>query len=121
VKGNGKASIPAEKLALYEKLLATQPDIERKGDTNPYTSLNGHMFTHLAPPGTLAIRLGPDDVATFLKKYKTTLFESYGVVKKDWVVVPDALLKKTSELQPYLERSLQYMRSLKPKPSKSRK
>jgi hypothetical protein len=117
----GKEAVPAAKLALYEKLLATHPDIERKGDTNPYTSLNGHMFTHLAPPGTLAIRLGPDDVATFLKKYKTTLFESYGVVKKDWVVVPDALLKKTAELRPWLERSLQNVRSLKPKPSKSRK
>jgi hypothetical protein len=121
MKSNDKASIPVEKLALYEKLLATHPEIERKGDTNPYTSLNGHMFTHLAPPGTLAIRLGPDDVAAFLKKYKTTLFETYGVVKKDWVVVPEALLKKTSELRPYLERSLQYVRSVKPKPSKSHK
>lgn len=116
-----KASVPADKLALYEKLLSTHPEIERKGDTNPYTSINGHMFTHLAPPGTLAIRLGPDDVAAFLKKYKTTLFESYGVVKKDWVVVPDALLRKTSELKPHLEQSLKYVRSLKPKPSTSRK
>jgi hypothetical protein len=116
-----KAAVPAAKVASYEKLLATHPEVERKGDTNPYTSLNGHMFTHLAPPGTLAIRLGPDDVAAFLKKYKTTLFESYGVAKKDWVVVPDTLLKKTSELAPYFERSLEYVRSLKPKPSKSRK
>jgi hypothetical protein len=116
-----KESTPAAKLALYQKLLSTHPEIERKGDTNPYTSLNGHMFTHLAPPGMLAIRLGPDDVASFLKKYKTTLFESYGVVKKDWVVVPDALLKNTSELQTYFERSLEYVRSLKPKPSTSRK
>ena len=74
-----KESIPAATIALYEKLLATHPEIERKGDTNPYTSLNGHMFTHLAPLGTLAIRLGRHDVAAFLKKYKTTLFESYGM------------------------------------------
>lgn len=98
---SAKTSIPAAKIALYEKLLAMHPNIERKG--------------HNAPPGTLAIRLGPDDVAAFLKKYKTTLFESYGVVKKDWVVVPDALLKKTGELKPYLQRGLEYVRSLKPK------
>jgi hypothetical protein len=116
-----KEAVPAAKLALYEKLLATNPEIERKGDTNPYTSLNGHMFTHLAPPGRLAIRLGADDVAAFLKKYKTTLFESYGVVKKDWVVVPDSLLAKTAELKPWLERSLKNVRALKPKSSKSRK
>lgn len=112
-----KLAIPAAKIALYEKLIATNPDVERKGDTNPYTSYNGHMFTHLAPPGTLALRLGPDDLAAFLKKYKTKLFESYGVVKKDWVVVPDALLAKTGELRPYFQRSLDYVKSLKPKAS----
>lgn len=26
------------KVALYDKLIATNPNIERKGDTNPYTS-----------------------------------------------------------------------------------
>jgi hypothetical protein len=30
------------------------------------------------------------------------MFESYGVVKKDWVTVPDALLKNTKELKKYL-------------------
>jgi hypothetical protein len=33
--------------ALYDKLIATIPEIERKGDANPYTSLNGNMFTLL--------------------------------------------------------------------------
>jgi hypothetical protein len=109
------SDIPADKLALYEKLLATNPKIERKGKTNPYTSHGGHMFTHLAPPGVLAIRLAPASVEPFLKKYKTTLFESYGVVKKDWVVVPDRLLKKTAELAPYLEESFRFVKTLKPK------
>ena len=51
-----KNDIPPEKLALYEKLIATNPRIERKGATNPYTSLNGHMFTHMDPSGSLGIR-----------------------------------------------------------------
>lgn len=109
------SSIPAAKLALYERLLATNPKIELKGKTNPYTSHNGHMFTHLSPPGTLAIRLPPSEVEAFLKKYKTTLFETYGVVKKDWVVVPDRLLAKTEELAPYLELSYRFVKTLKPK------
>ena len=121
MSASSRPGIPNAKIALYEKLIATNPDVERKGDTNPYTSHNGHMFTHLAPPGTLAIRLAPDDVAAFLKKYKTKPFEAYGVVKKDWVVVPDALLAKTSELRPYFERSFAYVKSLKPKPSAKKK
>ncbi len=73
------------------------------------------MFTHLAPPGTLAIRLPHDEVEPFIKKYKTTLFESYGVVKKDWVVVPDTLLRKTAELRKYFEISYRHVKALKPK------
>jgi hypothetical protein len=46
-----------EKLKLYEKLVATNPNVQRKGDTVPYTSLNGHMFSNLSKEGKLALRL----------------------------------------------------------------
>src|ERR1700734_1092399 len=110
-----KSAIPPEKLELYEKLIATNPKIERKGAVHPYTSLNGHMFTYLDQTGTMGIRLPQDEVETFLKKYKTTLFKSYGVVKKDYVTVPDGLLKNTKELKKYLEISYEYVKTLKPK------
>ena len=42
-----KSQIPADKFELYEKLIATSPEIARKGDVHPYTSVNGHMFTYL--------------------------------------------------------------------------
>jgi TfoX/Sxy family transcriptional regulator of competence genes len=114
-----KSPIPAEKIALYEKLLATIPDIERKGADNPYTSLNGNMFSLLhSPEGRLALRLSEKDRDQFLKKYKTSLFEAYGVVMKEYVAVPDRLLKKTRELQRYLELSYAYAGTLKPKPTK---
>src|ERR1700722_16578957 len=100
-----KSKIPADKLELYSKLIATHPKIERKGDVHPYTSLNGHMFTYLDQTGTMGMRLPQDDVEKFLKKYKTMLFKSYGVVKKDYVTVPDTLLKNTKELKKYLEGS----------------
>ncbi len=35
--------IPADKLELYEKLVATNPSVGRKGVTTPYTSLNVTM------------------------------------------------------------------------------
>lgn len=50
VMASQKAALPfppAEKIALYEKLLATIPGIERKGATMPYTSLNGNMFSFI--------------------------------------------------------------------------
>jgi len=114
-----KSNITAEKLALYEKLIATHPKIERKGDNNPYTSLNGHMYTYLDPMSALlAIRLPAGEREEFLKKYKTTLFEAYGAVMKEYVTVPDAILGKTNELKKYLAISYEYVKTLKPKPSK---
>ena len=109
------SQIPPAKLALYEQLIATDPTIERKGDVHPYTSLNGHMFTYLDQSGTLGMRLPAGEVEGFLKKYKTTLFESYGVMKKDWVTVPEALLKNTKELKSYLATSVERVKILKPK------
>jgi TfoX-like protein len=116
-----KTEIPADKLELYEKLIATNPRIERKGATHPYTSLNGNMFTLLNPPGTLAIRLPEEEREKFLKKHKTTLFEAYGAVMREYVAVPDALLKKTRELQKYLDLSYEYARTLKPKATKKKR
>jgi hypothetical protein len=69
----------------------------------------------------VALRLGEKEREQFLKKYQTTLFKAYGVVQKEYVTVPDSLLKKTKELAPYFELSFQYVQTLKPKPSKKKK
>ena len=117
----GKKTSPAnDQVVLYDKLIATIPKLERKGAANPYTSTNGNMFTILHQSRTLAIRLPEDEREQFLRKYKTTLFEAYGAVMKEYVTVPDALLKKTKELQKYLELSYEYAKSLKSKPTKKR-
>ena len=115
-----KNNIPADKLDLYEKLVATNPKVERKGAANPYTSLNGHMFSYLNRSGSLALRLPADEREKFLKKYKTTLFEAYGAVMKEYVTVPDRLLRNMKELRKYFALSYQYVGSLKPKPSKKK-
>ena len=72
-------------LALYEKLVATNPKVERKGATMPYTSLNGHMFSLLTKEGWLALRLPSDAREAFLKKYKTKLCVQYGTIMKEYV------------------------------------
>jgi hypothetical protein len=109
--------VPAEALESYEKLVATNDKLDRKGATVPYTSVNGHMFSLIRKDGALGLRL-PDEVrVAFLKKYKTKLFETYGAVMKEYVEVPATLLKNTKELQPYFTVSYEYVKSLKPKPT----
>jgi len=109
-----------QNLALFEKLVATNPKVERKGATMPYTSLNGHMFSLLTKDGYLIIRLAPADQEAFLKKYKTKVPVQYGAVMKEYVEVPDALLKKTDELRKYFDLSHAYVSSLKPKATKKK-
>jgi TfoX/Sxy family transcriptional regulator of competence genes len=116
-----KSSIPADKSELYDKLIATHPKIERNGAAMGYTSLNGHMFTLLGPSGTLALRLPGEEREQFLKKYRTTLHVAYGVVMKEYVAVPDALLKNTKELKKYLALSYAYIQTLKPKATKKKR
>jgi TfoX/Sxy family transcriptional regulator of competence genes len=111
---------PQDKIDLFDQLIATNPDIERKGKTNPYTSHNGHMFSHLSKTGTLGLRLPKEDRDTFLEKYNTTLYESYGAIMKEYVTVPDELLENTAELKPYLDISYEYIQTLKPKPTKKK-
>ena len=112
---------PQDKLDLYEKLLTSHPEIERKGKTMPYTSVNGHMFTLLSKDGVLGIRLAREDREAFVAEYQSPPFVQYGAVMKEYVTVPDALLQDTEALKPYLDMSYEYVKSLKPKPAKKTK
>ena len=115
-----QSTIPPDKLALYNKLVKTNPEIERKGVKLPYTSANGHMFTFLSEAGTLAIRLPEKEREAFLKKYNTSLMEAHGTIMKEYVIVPEELLMKTKELKKYFNLSYEYVKTLKPKtPKKS--
>jgi TfoX/Sxy family transcriptional regulator of competence genes len=116
----GKKSVSSDKESLYDKLIATNPEIERKGDANPYTAINGNMFT-LLHQSRLAIRLPEEEREKFLKKYETKLYEAYGAVMREYVAVPDSLLENTKELKKYLDLSYEYAKTLKPKATKKKR
>ena len=107
-------------IALYDKLIARHPLALRKGKTTPYTSLNGHMTSFLSQEGQMGLRLSEKDREEFMKVFKTTLMEQHGRVMKEFVEVPYTLLIATDILLPYLEKSLEYVGSLKPKKSKKK-
>jgi hypothetical protein len=117
VKKQKKSGVSAEKLALFDQLIAANPKIERKGANNAYAAVNGNMFLLMQPSGVLAMRLPEDAREEFVMKYKSKLYEAYGAVMKEYVPVPDALLEKTKELQKYLDLSYGYVKTLKAKPS----
>ena len=110
-----------QKIALYDELVATNPEVERKGATVPYTAVNGNMFSYLSPAGTLALRLSPEERQAFMRKYKAKLCQAYGKVQIEYVEVPDSLLASTQELKPFFDASYRYATFLKPKPTTRKK
>ena len=106
-----------EKVVLYEQLVGSHAGAVRKGATIPYTSLNGHMYSMLTKGDEVALRLPEPQRTKFLDKYKTKLVEQYGIVQKEYVVVPATLLKKTAELKKYFDISYNYVNGMKPKPT----
>ena len=86
-----------------------------KGATIPYTSLNGHMYSFITKENVVGLRLPAGERTKFLNKYKTKLVEQYGIVQKEYVIMPDSLLEKTDELETYFDISYKHVNSLKPK------
>jgi hypothetical protein len=109
------------RLEYFTKLVTNHPEATLKGDTVPYTSLNGNMYSYLSKDGFLALRLGKEDREAFLEKYKTTLVFAYGIIQKEYVTVPDSLLQNVDEMKSCFDLSYQYVSSLKPKPTTKEK
>lgn len=118
-----KKTIPEDKLELYLQLIACIPDLEAKRNFGfPYTSLNGHMFSLLSKSGYVGIRLPKESREAFLETYNTTIYKPEpGPLLKEYVTVPHDLLEDTGALKVYLEESLSYVKTLKPKPQKKKK
>ncbi|MEL6535405.1 MAG: hypothetical protein AAFQ98_08340 [Bacteroidota bacterium] len=115
------STIPPDKIALYEKLLATDGRMEMKGKKFRYTSVNGHMFTYLDPTGCLGIRMSKEDQKAFGDLYGSEPYIQYNSVMRDYVKVPDDLFLDTETLAPWLTKSYSYITSLPPKPTTKKK
>ena len=92
-------------LGLYDKLLATNPDVERKGDTMPYTSLNGNMFSLFTKENRLTLRFRRR-TRVVSTRYKTTLSEQYGHVQPEYVVVPGLVAGEDERVEALLRHEL---------------
>ncbi len=58
----------------------------------------------------LAIHADQLEIRT-VKKYKAMLHKSHGIVQKEYVTVPAALLRNTNELKKYLDLRYEYVKT----------
>lgn len=104
-----------ERLAIFDEVIATCANLERKGKTMPYTSANGHMFSQLNKNAELGIRLSDEDRAAFGEKYAAEPFYSYGAQLRDYVLIPDELFDRPDELGIWLKKGWEHVLALPPK------
>lgn len=104
-----------ERLKLYDQLISGCPRFDRKGKTMPYTSANGHMFSLLNKAGEIGIRFSKEVQQTYIKKFDTTLYKSYGSIMHGYILIPDALLDDQDLMTKLLNESYDYVMTLDPK------
>ena len=116
-------SAPAEAVQLYERLLASVEGVDTKANFgSAYTAINGNMYTMISKHGLVGIRLPEPDRSEFLAAHRAELFRGDPAwpPAREFVGVPPDLLPQTDLLRPYLEVSLRYVRTLKPKATRPR-
>ena len=106
---------PADRLTLYDELVASVEGVDRKGAANPYTSRNGYMTSFIDKAGEVSLRLSRADQAEFIESYDTRIPVQYGKNMPDFAVVPNDLLERQDELRPWFVRSWEFVGALDPK------
>ena len=104
-------------LVIYEKMVASQPEIQRKGAANPYTSMNGNMFSFITKEDQIALRL-PDELR---EKMKAEPVIQYNSVMRGYALAPKAMLTKPAQLAKLFAQSVAYAKTLPAKPTTKKK
>lgn len=104
-----------EVLELYDKVVEANPNFVRKGKTMPYTSANGYMFSLLNKEGELGIRLSKEHTTEFDDAFGAKPLKSHGATMREYVLIPESLLKDEETLGKYLQKAFEYVKSLPPK------
>ena len=102
-------------LERYRKVVAEFPGLKVKGKANPYTSMNGNMFSFVSPEGDFALRFQKADREAFLDRFPDAVVVQYDTVMKDYVGLPDEVVEDGEELRRLFALCVEQARALKPK------
>ena len=87
----------------------------------PYTSLNGNMFSFISKEGDLGIRLFKEQQSEYIENTEADFLISHGAVMNGYINVPDSIIEDEKLLKQTFEKSVAFVKSLKPKPTKKKK
>jgi len=107
---------PQGLVALFETLIADAPGVEKKKMFGyPAAFVAGQMCCGLFQD-RMMMRLSETDREAFVAKYKARAFEPMpGRPMREYVEVPDRLIKDVTQLKEWLAKSMGYVSALPPK------
>ncbi len=113
---------PDEIVQLFHRIVPPLPDVVvRKMFGYPASFVNELMFAGVYQ-NDIFLRLSPEDRASFLQLDGAALFEPMADrPMREYVVVPEAILKSDRELSMWMDKALAYAASLPPKPPKKKR
>lgn len=119
MSGGSNYQGPAEALELYIAAVdRSTSGVPVKGAKNPYTSLNGHMFSFLDADGAMALRMSDELRESFEAAFETGPVIQYGSVMRGYASIPDNLLHDTGTLAEWVDKAHAWIGTLDPKPTK---
>lgn len=100
---------------LYDSLLAQLPEMQRKGKSVPYKSINGHMFTLVNKDGELGTRIGEKRVKEMQASGEAEQFRSHNANMRGYIKLSDTMLKDTKRCLAFFEEAQAHVLTLKAK------
>ena len=107
-----------DKRVAFDKVVARYPDLAIKGKAMPYVAMNGNMFAFLGQDDALAFRLSERDRTAFEAAHGPSEVRQYGSVMRGYVALPESLIEDETSLSALFQASVDFARTLKPKPTK---
>lgn len=108
-------------IEIYDRLIATYPELKRKGKASAYTAMNGNMFSFVGPDGEMCLRMSKVDIVAFGEVHDASPVIRYNSVMNGYVAVSEGLLADEGELTGWFARSVRFAETLKAKPTKKKK
>lgn len=100
---------------LRELLADEGPVTEKKMFGGLAFLLNGHMSVSASRTGGLLARIDPADTAAVLERPHVGRMEMRGRTMDGWITVAPEGLKTKRQLEPWVRRSVSYVKTLPPK------
>jgi TfoX/Sxy family transcriptional regulator of competence genes len=112
---------PASVIAIFNDAIKNIPDAERRKMFGyPCAFVNGQMLCGVFAD-RIMLRLSEQDRSEFLMLPEARLFEPIpGRPMKEYVELPPQVMSSPEDFSSWLQRSLEYVRTLPPKEKKSR-